>query len=85
MLTVTDLFCGAGGSELLDELLRCRGSVVISGYASKIYEETLAEWSRVEFRTATSQGGTSQPRTEVIWSNQPISEQLSFFDEEACP
>ncbi|EHB45843.1 alpha/beta hydrolase fold protein [Mycolicibacterium rhodesiae JS60] len=67
-------------AELLDELLACRASVVLSGYASDLYDHTLAEWSRIEIPTGTAQGGTYQTRTEVIWSNRPIGEQPALFD-----
>lgn len=65
--------------ELLESLLRCRASVVLSGYDSELYSEALADWDRTEM-TATSQGGTDVTRTEVLWVNRPISQQLSLGD-----
>jgi DNA adenine methylase len=65
--------------KLLDELLVARAAVVLSGYANDLYDRTLAKWDRIEFATATGQGGTHQARTEVIWSNRRIS-QPSLFD-----
>ncbi|WP_237146493.1 DNA adenine methylase [Mycobacteroides abscessus] len=65
--------------ELLESLLRCRASVVLSGYDSELYSEALVGWDRTEM-TATSQGGTDVTRTEVLWVNCPISQQLSLGD-----
>ncbi|MDQ2628399.1 MAG: DNA adenine methylase [Actinomycetota bacterium] len=65
--------------ELLDALLDARASVVLSGYANDLYDTALAHWDRIEISTATGQGGTHQLRTEVIWSNRPIS-QPGLFD-----
>lgn len=52
--------------ELLDELLRTKAKVILSGYASKLYDGMLGDWHRRE-RRAYAQGG--QPRTEMIWCN----------------
>lgn len=41
--------------------------VIVSGYASPLYDTALAGWRRVEF-TAQTRGG---PRTEVLWMNFP--------------
>lgn len=65
--------------ELLESLLRCRASVVLSGYDSRLYSEALVDWGRIEM-AATSQGGTDVTRTEVLWVNRPISQQLSLGD-----
>ncbi len=42
--------------------------VVISGYASPLYEKHLNGWRRIEF-PVMSRGG---PKTEVLWTNGPI-------------
>ncbi|SIC55620.1 D12 class N6 adenine-specific DNA methyltransferase [Mycobacteroides abscessus subsp. abscessus] len=65
--------------ELLESLLRCRASIVVSGYESELYSEALVGWDRTEM-AATSQGGTNVARTEVLWCNRPISQQLSLGD-----
>lgn len=67
--------------ELLMTLLGCKAAVVLSGYPSPLYDDVLAGWDRIEFATGTGQapGGTWGRRTEVIWSNRPIS-QPSLFD-----
>lgn len=64
--------------ELLEALLECRATVLLSAYASDLYTEMLGDWDRVEIPTHTGQGGTNSARTEVVWSNRPISSQGSF-------
>lgn len=50
-------------------LLQCvtdlRGSVILSGYASDLYDDALSDWDRVEVETHAD---GARPRTEVIWS-----------------
>lgn len=59
--------------QLLEALQRARASVVLSGYASDLYDVSLSDWCRIEIPTTTGQGGTRQDRTEVIWSNRDIN------------
>lgn len=72
--------------ELLDALQECRATVVLSGYHSDLYAHALAGWDRVEIPTITGQATTNAARTEVLWSNRPISTQWSLFDDrqEVC-
>ena len=70
---------GAGEHEaLLSALFGCKASVVLSGYASDLYDAALAGWSRVEFNAWTGNGiaaasdKTDGNRTEVLWSNRPL-------------
>jgi len=69
--------------ELLQELMNCHASVVLSGYPSALYDDALQDWDRVEVQTMTGQAKANHGRTEVIWSNRPISEQPSLFEEHA--
>lgn len=62
---------------LADVLRSCRASVVLSGYASALYDDELyADWHRTEFATYTGQGNHkangADRRTEVLWSNRPL-------------
>ena len=66
--------------ELLEVLLSCRAAVVLSGYASELYDGLLTAWFRREIATQTGNGGTDRARTEVLWSNRPFP-QGSLFDE----
>ena len=60
--------------ELAAALRACSANVVLSGYASDLYDEELfPDWHRQAFVTGTGQGpdgsGWSN-RTEVLWSNR---------------
>jgi len=68
--------------DLLKALLGCRASVVLSGYASPLYDDLLSAWSRREIATQTGNGGTARARIEVVWSNRPFP-QGHLFDLEA--
>lgn len=57
---------------LLDALLAAPAAVVVSGYASTLYDTHLRDWTRIEIASATGQGGSYQPRTEVIWTNRAV-------------
>lgn len=52
--------------DLLHALLRLSGAVVLSGYASALYDNALRDWRRIEIRAYADQGS---PRTEVVWCN----------------
>ncbi len=56
--------------ELLTAVQKLRGLVMICGYASEIYTETLRGWLRLDkaTRAASGQRG-STPRTESVWLN----------------
>lgn len=70
--------------ELAEALLDARAAVVLSGYASPLYESLYAGWDRVEIATGTGLGGTWGMRTEVLWSNRPLGAQPSLLDELAA-
>lgn len=58
--------------ELAAALHQCRAAVVLSGYASDLYDlELFPDWHRTEFASGTGQGvdGWSN-RTEVLWCNR---------------
>lgn len=67
--------------ELADALRRCRAAVVLSGYASDLYDQELyPDWHRQTFLTGTGQsvdGSGWSNRTEVLWSNR--APQLDLF------
>jgi DNA adenine methylase len=60
-------------AELLIFLTTLIGMVVLSGYASPLYDDALAGWKRVE--TAAFADG-ARPRTEVLWINPAAAEAL---------
>lgn len=53
-------------ASLLDVLTRTDAAVVLSGYASDLYRDTLTGWK--EHRIAAN-AMTGEPRTEVLWTN----------------
>jgi DNA adenine methylase len=65
--------------ELAEQLFDCDAAVVLSGYASALYDELYADWDRVERRTYTGQARTRSARIEVLWSNRPINHQAALF------
>lgn len=52
-----------------------RATVLLSGYASPLYDDELyADWHRYEIPAITGNGAPgAQRRTEVIWSNAPLT------------
>jgi DNA adenine methylase len=59
--------------QLLALLRSLTGMVVLSGYPSELYDDTLAGWERVT-RDAHADGG--RPRVEVLWFNPAAMERL---------
>ena len=53
-------------AALIEQLRGLVGMVVLSGYASELYERELAGWHRIEKEAFADRGGA---RTEVIWLN----------------
>lgn len=51
--------------ELLSLLNTLPVLVMLSGYASPLYDDTLRDWNRLEFQT----GSHGSARTEVVWLN----------------
>lgn len=54
-----------------------KAKIMISGYRSKLYDEALEGWDVAEFNARANQGGK---RTEVIWCNFEITQQLSMAE-----
>ena len=61
--------------ELLELLKKHSGSVIISGYESKLYEDVLSGWNTKEIRANAEQG---KKRIEVLWFNFELPKQISF-------
>jgi DNA adenine methylase len=57
--------------ELLQLLLTLKGKVMLSGYPSRLYDETLAPWEKVDFDLPNNSSfGESKDRmTERLWCN----------------
>jgi DNA adenine methylase len=58
--------------ELAAALRACNAGVVLSGYASDLYDlELYPDWHRTTFTSGTGQGSDGwSNRTEVLWSNR---------------
>lgn len=52
--------------ELLEAIRKLRGAVVLSGYASELYNEALHDWRRIEI---TTRADRAAERTEILWCN----------------
>lgn len=67
-------------AQMLDALKACRAAVVLSGYASPLYDGALGGWHRRELAGYTGNGHPGKgKRAEVVWSNRPFP-QASLFD-----
>ena len=62
--------------ELLEVLNQSKARVLLSGYNSELYNQSLSNWHRFEF-AATAEKGL--PRTEVLWTNFQPAQQLNLF------
>ncbi len=65
--------------ELAAALADCRAAVVLSGYHSPLYDDLYDGWHRYEQQTATGNAKTDKDRTEVLWSNAQLDNQLDLF------
>lgn len=63
--------------ELLERLVEMAGAIVLSGYASPLYDDVLGDWRRVEIGTHAD---GARPRTEVLWLNPAACADGGLFD-----
>lgn len=63
--------------KLAAALRECKASVVLSGYASPLYEELYPGWHRMEMKAPTALSGRAA-ENEVLWSNVPLGAQEAF-------
>ncbi len=65
--------------DLADALNAAAAAVVISGYASELYDRELyANWDRHTIAAYTGNSSGDRARTEVLWSNRPIGDPTLF-------
>lgn len=70
--------------DLAAVLRDARAAVVLSGYASQLYDQDLyPDWHRHEMAAFTGQGGVWANRTEVLWSNRPLEAPHLFSEDTA--
>ncbi|WP_236737998.1 DNA adenine methylase [Mycobacteroides abscessus] len=58
--------------ELAEACVGADAAVVVSGYASELWDGMLGGWYRYEIPMITSQGSGDGRRVEVLWSNRPL-------------
>ncbi|QSM96642.1 DNA adenine methylase [Mycobacteroides abscessus subsp. abscessus] len=58
--------------ELAEACLAADAGVVVSGYASELWDSALDGWYRYAIPMLTSQGSGDGRRVEVLWSNRPL-------------
>ena len=63
-------------ARLLEETRRLVGMVVLSGYPSALYDQALADWTRIE-RASLADG--ARPRVEVLWINPAANVQSDML------
>ncbi len=61
--------------ELLEVIKKSSAKIILSGYDNELYNFELKDWSSAELETTAQMG---LKRTEKIWCNFPITEQLSI-------
>lgn len=78
-----DMASSAEHAVLALALQACRGTVLLSGYGSGLYDELYAGWDRLVVpvaRSASNRLGAPSDRVhEVIWSNRPLATQTALL------
>ncbi|WP_336709942.1 MULTISPECIES: DNA adenine methylase [unclassified Cedecea] len=59
---------------LLEEIKSLKGMVIICGYNSELYNESLSSWKRVTRSTSANGQAGSVQRTECLWINRAAQE-----------
>jgi DNA adenine methylase len=70
--------------ELAVALRATRATVLLSGYASPLYEELYDGWHRLDLpvtRPSANHAARDRHAVEVIWSNRPIGQMADLFAE----
>lgn len=63
-------------ADLLQALLRLDGMVVVSGYETDLYNDTLSGWQTRRTKARISAGRGTAIRTEVLWLNPACADAL---------
>ena len=63
--------------ELLKIITQSKAKIMISGYESKMYDDYLKEWTRMEFRGTAEHAGI---RTEIVWMNYKPDGQINIAE-----
>ncbi|MFC7330799.1 DNA adenine methylase [Marinactinospora rubrisoli] len=70
--------------DLAAALHSCRAAIVLSGYASPLYEDLYGGWRRYEISSRTHQGTGPAERIEVLWANRHLAVQDVLWDGEVA-
>lgn len=71
--------------DLAEALHADRAAVVLSGYGSDLYDRELYPgWDRHTLAAFTGNSSGDRTRVEVLWSNRPIGQMRSLFDEDGA-
>ncbi|QXE28918.1 MULTISPECIES: DNA adenine methylase [Microbacterium] len=57
--------------EMARVLRACSASVMLSGYASELYDELFGDWHQVQI-SARSDNAVDRDVVEVVWANRPV-------------
>lgn len=63
--------------ELLRVITQSKARIMISGYASQMYDKYLKDWRRMEFPSMAEHAGL---RTEIVWMNFEPNGQMDLDD-----
>lgn len=57
--------------QMLETIVECKGSVMLSGYHNKLYDSFLSQWNRHDFKIDNKVSGAKSKRkvTESVWCN----------------
>ena len=69
--------------ELAAALTKCKAAVILSGYPSPVYDATLKDWYTQTLTTITGNAPSNKTRTEKLWSNLPIWNQMQLWEKAA--
>lgn len=56
-------------------LRACNAAVMLSGYASDLYNELFGDWHQVQI-SARSDNAVDRDVVEVVWANRPVGDFL---------
>jgi DNA adenine methylase len=60
----------------IDLIKKYSGPVMVSGYDSKLYNDLLHGWDKIEIKSNAEQG---KKRVEIVWTNYEMPKQISLF------
>lgn len=67
--TYNNEMTAAEHEELLKQLIKCRGKVILSGYESDLYKKMLKKWHRASRNGKAHISNSGEERIECLWMN----------------